>query len=315
MRGGFGICVTCLLVCLSGEAFAQQPTWLQRGREALMERDATTARWAFGQGLDQARDIETRWRLLLGLALANELEGATLEAVYAYRRFLTEVRRETGLAERAPWPGRRERALSDVRRLEAELMGSFAKVALDSTPSGATVTVDGDATEQVTPAVLYLPAGRHQIRLELEGYRDEHLVIDAAAGDLPLLEPKLELLPPDPEATSMWLPLTGALSVGLGGALVIAGGALHASALSAVDELESLPPVPESIPRDETLRDRVMTYEAAFITSYIAGGALVATGVGLLVADAVTDSGKPSTTSAFVAPHTAGFVAGVGGVW
>lgn len=282
-----------------------------------MERDAATARWAFGQGLDRARDTETRWRLLLGLALANELEGATLEAVYAYRRFLSEVRRETGLAERDPWPGRRERALSDVRRLEAVLMASFAKVALDSTPTGATVVLDGEATAQVTPAVLYVPAGKHRIRLELDGHRAKHLTIDAAAGELPVLEPKLVALPSasPSEPAPKWLPVTGALSLGLGGAFIIAAGALHASALSALDELEALPPTPESIPRDETLRDRVKSYETAFITSYVAGGALLATGVSLLITDAVIDGGDEGTTTAFVAPHGTGFVAGLAGVW
>jgi len=49
----------------------------------------------------------------------------------------------------------------------------FGSIAIDSTPSGATIWLDGSNTGKVTPATLTLvPAGLHQVVLLLSGYQD-----------------------------------------------------------------------------------------------------------------------------------------------
>lgn len=51
-----------------------------------------------------------------------------------------------------------------------ELKATPGKVTITSEPPGATVTINGEATELVTPASLELPGGDHAMALNLEGY-------------------------------------------------------------------------------------------------------------------------------------------------
>ncbi len=57
-----------------------------------------------------------------------------------------------------------------VKEKLEELKATPGKVQITSTPSGAAVTLNGEATELVTPAQLELPGGDHAMALNLEGY-------------------------------------------------------------------------------------------------------------------------------------------------
>ncbi len=57
-----------------------------------------------------------------------------------------------------------------VKEKLEELKATPGKVQIKSTPSGAVVTLNGEATELVTPAQLELPGGDHAMALNLDGY-------------------------------------------------------------------------------------------------------------------------------------------------
>ncbi len=53
---------------------------------------------------------------------------------------------------------------------------------VETVPPGASIVVD-DAPLATTPADIELPAGQRHLRLRLEGYRDEALMVNAVAGE------------------------------------------------------------------------------------------------------------------------------------
>jgi tetratricopeptide (TPR) repeat protein len=57
-----------------------------------------------------------------------------------------------------------------VKEKLEELKATPGKVEIKSTPPGASVTLNGEDTELVTPAQLELPGGDHAMALNLEGY-------------------------------------------------------------------------------------------------------------------------------------------------
>ncbi len=66
-------------------------------------------------------------------------------------------------------------------RWEAALPPAPVPFRITSQPEGAKISLDGQATEQVTPATIELDAqARHELRLELEGYRPASLSFELA---------------------------------------------------------------------------------------------------------------------------------------
>ncbi|MDP3024743.1 MAG: PEGA domain-containing protein [candidate division Zixibacteria bacterium] len=59
----------------------------------------------------------------------------------------------------------------------------LGSIAIFSTPSGATISLDGSATGKITPDTLKnVSAGNHQIKLSYSGYRDTTLTVSVAAN-------------------------------------------------------------------------------------------------------------------------------------
>jgi PEGA domain len=280
---------------------------LAKGRQALLEDRPRDAWRLFELGLSQAAEGEPRWRMLLGLALAYELDGAGLDAIRAYRRFLGETLDHPDAAE-GKWSRRRDQALEDVLRLEQAVLDTHTKVDVRTEPAGARVVIDGEPTAERTPAVVYLTPGHHEIGFELDGFERSTLSLDAVTGERPKIERRLTLAstvaaepepqrPPSSPGLARPAPATattdegvdllvpGAITLSIGAAIVVAAGALHWSALRDADEVKNLQRVPANVARDRELRDRIQAYQSAYVTSYVVGGLATGAGVTMLLID------------------------------
>lgn len=127
--------------------------------------------------------------------------------------------------------GTEQVATSKVRL--SELRKSLpATVTIVSTPEGASVTVNGEAKPGVTPLTLELPAGTHQVALNLAGHDTTNVSVNAEGGVE--LEQQVTLAPtvvapppapvtdaqPQPQAKSM---VPAIVTLGLGAAGLISG--------------------------------------------------------------------------------------------
>ena len=111
------------------------------------------------------------------------------------------------------------------RRLD-QLAGGPAVVSLGSTPRGATVRVDGEVVG-TTPLERELPPGRHEIRVELEGYQSVVRTTEVVGGTHEAMSfelvprPTAGTPPPSDATAKRGRPLVGAgaglLAVGLAG--------------------------------------------------------------------------------------------------
>jgi len=126
------------------------------------------------QALDSAE--EERWQLWLDSAAADEQVGDRERAALGLARFVEAVERRTS---RVPgqWVDMRERARATIARLDRELLGTRARVRIDSHPSGAAVTLAPEVAASVperaprTPITAYFAPGEHRVQL-LDRARD-----------------------------------------------------------------------------------------------------------------------------------------------
>ncbi len=116
------------------------------------------------------------------------------EAVASYERFLAAQ----------PPPAKLKDKVEGVQKRVAEIKGMSGKVHLESGPANAMVVVDGKPFAEKTPTDVDLPAGKHTIRVEAEGYEAaerEVEVLYAAKLDLSVeLEKKAGPVAPPPSA-------------------------------------------------------------------------------------------------------------------
>lgn len=150
-----------LSVALSILASPVAAQFLDRmAREAYAEGRFADALTLFGEVAEEAPTPQ----VFYNMALAAELAGDPTYAFSLFERYL-ELSDEEGS------PRRRKHARDQIAALSSRL----ALVRVDSTPPGASISIDGRAQETFarTPARLPLPPGRHKIRLSLPGYESE----------------------------------------------------------------------------------------------------------------------------------------------
>ncbi|MCA9621050.1 MAG: PEGA domain-containing protein [Myxococcales bacterium] len=302
---------------------------LAQGRKALLDDEPAKAWRLFELGLTVAEEGPPRWPMLLGLALAYEMEGSALDAVHAYQRFLRETENHAE-ARAGKWLQRRDQALEDVRRLELSLLESHCKVEVASDPPGARIVVDGQPTSQRAPGVVYLRPGHHELGWSLEGHEPARLAFDVAIGERPRFDRKLAKVsaetmarlaeppsssppsfvqppsdlvpyesPPTAEGSSLLIPSVVTMSVG--GAFLVAAGVLHGLALADAKELRALEPTADDTTRDAELREGIRAYQGAYVTAYVAGGIGVAAGASLLLFDLF--GGDEEATASWLTPR------------
>ncbi len=152
--------------------------------EAPTEEDRATAREAYGRGqsafetgeyedalaaFQEAYEAIPNPIVLVSIANSQERLGDVRAAVETLEQYLEE---------REDAPDREE----IEGRLE-ELRSTPAVLVVSSTPTGATITVDGEAQEEVTPAEIEVPAGEHTVAITLEGYEEESETVTVAFGE------------------------------------------------------------------------------------------------------------------------------------
>ena len=76
----------------------------------------------------------------------------------------------------------------ELQQFEISLQPAWANISIDSTPSGATVLVDGEAMG-VTPALLEVLQGERQVALQLPRYRIWQQSLEVIAGEHQTLPP------------------------------------------------------------------------------------------------------------------------------
>ena len=137
------------------------------------------------QALREPLDDVTRWGFLIGAGLAAQKLGRAEEALEHLERFLAE-HHERGAKAGPEWQKRREGVQRQADLLEQGLLSDKGRVTFDSSPAGATVTLDGEPAgtrgPATTPFTVFLAAGRHALRLERQGFSAAELDVTVAAG-------------------------------------------------------------------------------------------------------------------------------------
>ena len=284
------------------------------GKAALARNDAAGARLAFGRALAAAGAGPERWRILLGLALAHEALEEHVHAVAHYQAFVDE----SEVSEAEIWQQRRASAQADLRSLVDKLAVDHARVEIRSQPAGARLSVSGTELplRSVTPAVTFLRAGDHDVSMTLDGHEPQSFSIHVTAAERVVVDRTLqpiEATPPPAVVLPVALPvaqpadatrpadpapaptldedlsagaIAGWVAIGLGGAALGVGVVVTAVAAGDVAELEDLQSQPgtmQNVARDRELRERVPDFEAAAAAMYISAGALLVTGVMLVL--------------------------------
>ena len=111
--------------------------------------------------------------VLFNIAGAHRHLGNYREALNTYSKFLLE-------GESVVKPKLLQRGKSDMD----ELLTLVARVAVNSTPSGASLEVDGEevGTTPLTERLL-LPPGAHQLKAQLDGHKPLQREVRVSAGD------------------------------------------------------------------------------------------------------------------------------------
>jgi tetratricopeptide (TPR) repeat protein len=125
------------------------------------------------------------WRTTLGVALTYQYMEQPEHTIEYFRRFVDSTDRNR---DRLPekWAKRRTLVRNQIAELEEEMLRKYARIALDSDPSGARVMVDGKVPgadgDATSPFALYLKPGSYTVRLELEGYEATEVPLKVTAG-------------------------------------------------------------------------------------------------------------------------------------
>ncbi|MCB9600466.1 MAG: PEGA domain-containing protein [Sandaracinus sp.] len=124
--------------------------------------------------------------VLLGVAESRERLGNVPGAIQTLEQYLV-------LRTDAP-------DAAEIQARLAALRATPGTLAVQSTPEGATISVDGNPTGAVTPVEMPLPAGEHQIALELEGHEVATTSANVPPGGRAEASANLTALPePEPE--------------------------------------------------------------------------------------------------------------------
>lgn len=250
-------------------------------------------------------------RLLLNVAKSYEKSGDCVKAQAYYRAFVRDPEAEAGLVRDA------KSSIQESSQCEGwdDLMSG--RLQLSSTPSGATVIIDGDEVGTTPTEVAGLMEGTHDVSFVLEGYerseetvdllpeRDKELAVTLTEVPQQVVaEPESEPEPqPEPVADTGTSPVVhyavagGIGAVGLG--LFTAGLITDLGIPNKYDEPRRDPGLSDSEHARLTEERKGATTRAMIF--YISGGVLIAAGVGYAAFVATTmGEEEPPPTLSFV---------------
>lgn len=261
-----------------------------KGRDLFDAGDVVTGH----AKLSEAYELSKNPRLLWNMAACSKSSRHYARAIDELTRFL-EDGREVITAEQA-------KRAEEVR---ATLYSLVAAATLQVTPAGASVLLDGEpASRGAGP--YYLELGKHEVRVEQEGYKPETRVVDvkqtkpitvevtlraeapvivpapAVAAPAPVSAPPaaLQSAAPAPSPDHTWAYVT----LGVGAAGVAAGSAFGLLALGRKNELEPLCPNGVCPASAQATLDAANRWATLSTASWVVGGLALAGGAYLYVA-------------------------------
>jgi tetratricopeptide (TPR) repeat protein len=177
----------------------------------------------------------------------------------------------------------------EVRARLAELRAKYldATVRLTSDPARADVFVDGSATAALaTPATLTLRPGRHHFVFRASAHKDTALDLDVVGGQANdarvTLAPDAAPPPAPPPPRTPPLRTIGWITLGAGGAVLLTAALLDAIVLGkTIDDFRAAAQAGD--PSAEDKKRSADTQRLVYGVTYAVGGALVVTGVVLLL--------------------------------
>lgn len=284
----FWICAATLLGTVPAHAQARR---LEEGAPPAAESRYQIAIQLYREGRfkDAAAEFEaalamfpTSAKLAYNLARTKERAEDPTGAIAAYRRYLML----------APTAEDADEVRSLIALLESRLDANRARLSLTSQPSGAAVYVDDARTASGrTPLEIRVEPGRHTLRFELPNRPPVERAIEPAPGQAISLTVKVPQ-PTGPSAGGTepvvrrvagedgvdWKSIGGWTAVGLG----VGGLALGAVYLAETHSIADDAAGTRGNERD-ALEDDFNSAQTLAVVGFAAGGALVATGVTLLL--------------------------------
>lgn len=260
---------------------------------------------------NRAYEIKPSYRILFNMAQAENELGHFAAALNAYVRYLAEGGAEV-TAER----------ISDVKNEIKRLNTLVGMIRMKGGRPGDTVLVDKEVKGTLPiEDSIFVDVGKHEVAVEGGGKRVFERVIKIAGGERVELvvtsENEQEAKAPPaateavPETTPAAKPegsagkkhgpywLWGWVATGAGAALLVGGAAVGGVALSMGSDLEgSCPDGKCPPPKHDDLRT-MNDLGTASTVLFVAGGAVAATGIALLIVDA---AGKESEHAVAVSP-------------
>ncbi|MBI4705825.1 MAG: tetratricopeptide repeat protein [Deltaproteobacteria bacterium] len=276
----------------------------QEAQQALDAKDYAAAADRF----KRAESLYHAPTLLLGLARAYVGLGKYVAAREAYNKV---VREKLGPDASKPFREAVEAARTEVVGLDAKI--AWVTIEVEG-PTDPAVTLDAEAIPTASLGVRRaIDPGEHVVRASAPGYvaREQKLAVDAGGSQ----QVKLTLQPdpnanrpaaapvatpgPDTGGGGGTLRLLGFVSLGVGGAGLIAGAVTGALAMDKHSELESACSNGICSPDEEATLDGYHTLGTISTVGFVAGGVLAAGGLALVL---FAPSGAAPSASAELGP-------------
>lgn len=277
-------------------------------RKAYGEGDAAYKAGDFAgayAGFSKANELIPSPQAAYWTAKAIDGEGKIQEAITAYENLLADPGVATLGDEKT------NDAKARIAELKSKLVGELS---LQTTPLGATVSIDGAPQPGETPMILKLPPGPHKLTLVAAGFEPKEVDVDVKGGEKS--EQKLELVakapppppPPEPVVEAPAPPpppppppprskVPAYITLGIAGAGAVVGTIFGVKALSAKSDFDKKP---TGSAADDTERNALIA-DMAFGVAITLG----VTGVVLLTSD---DSAAPAAAKLDKLPKRAKLV-------
>jgi hypothetical protein len=261
----------------------------------------------------QAPDPQRAWKVLIALAIAyDEMKRPlrTLEYIQLYLNALDAYGKDPG----KEWNQRRTMMEEWIGELRGAVLKSHSGVDIRSTPGGARILLDGraygDEGAARTPFSVFVPPGKHTVRVELAGYKPFETLVTTETGRAEVLHPILERVPQvvvpvktastkpkvvkaarkappvvkdERGAHSIFDAVWGWVAIGGGAAIAVAGVPFTVMAARGYDEQWEL----QYKPNNEKTRERHASLGESISKNQVVAGILYGTGIAAMAGGAV----------------------------
>lgn len=316
----------CCNLCVFGAAPARvraEPAPSPTSTPAGYDRNIDEALTAYEAGrfaearnaFRRAHDLMPTARTLRSIGMCSFNLGDYTDAVFQLER----ARKE----ERKPLTEEQQKHVGELIARANQRIGRFH---LDLVPKEATLVVDGRPPLILERTELMLESGHHEIEVRAEGYLMAHSTINVEGGDRTTLVFRLNrddyavtqpavaegaranvplTRPEGPAGSHEWMRALGFTTLGLGAASLVGFAVVGSLALAQKSKLDDNCPNTSCSTAFRSDVDRYDTLRTLSTVTLIAGGALAATGVALLIARP-SDRPDRARLVPFIAPGAVG---------